>query len=332
MSFGEEQLDSAIHAMRETPVPPGPSAELMERTRQSMRVPQTLALPARRQTWRWAAAIILAGSVALAWRMTQRHSPMQVAQDPSNQPLVAPTPVASPYVGNPSPRLIGVVRIEGHPPQLQQATVAENYNGCPHHHPTPPDDSMLIARDGGLANVVVSVTAGLPADSEYPKPASPAVLNQKDCRYAPHVVAIRVGQEVLARNSDPILHNVHTNPLENEPMNFAQYTVDPVGTRMKPIKAAETFKVTCDLHPWMTAWVAAFDHPYFAVTGPDGSFEMPLLPPGTYTLRAWHERLGHVEQQVTLSYDHKIPPVMFKYGPDRVAAAMQDRIITADAK
>jgi hypothetical protein len=333
MHSQDDILDNAIRAVQEIDVPVGPSAELIARTRGAIREAEGGATPVRAVSFRWAAIVILATSaLAMTWVFTRpNQSSRQANVSPTDPALVSPVVLQSPYVSDPPPRLVGVVRIEGHPPELQKQ-VAPAFNTCPHHHPPPTDESLLIGEHGGLANVVVSVSAGLPPESEYPKPPGTAVLDQKDCRYAPHVVAMQIGQELVAKNSDPFLHSVHTNPLANAPENIAQYTVDPVGRRIKPIKEAETFKVTCDLHPWMTAWVAAFDHPFFAVTRADGTFDMPLLPPGTYTLRAWHERLGSVEQQVTLTYDHKLPPVHFQYGPDRVAAAMQDRIVTAAAK
>jgi hypothetical protein len=305
-------------------VPAGPSRLLVERVRCTIGAGST-SYGSRHTIWRWAAIVLLAASVGAAWFAMHRGGNQQLA-DPSPPVPVAPQP------DEPRPvMLTGLVRIEGSPPIVPPPLMKLPGPGCPHHHAPPPDESLQVAAGGGLANVVVSVSTGLPDDSEYPKPAAAAVLDQKDCRYFPHVVTMQVGQELLAKNSDPFLHSVHTNPLANVPVNIAQYKVDPVGTRLKSIKSAETFKVTCDLHPWMTAWVAAFDHPFFAVTKSDGSFAMPYLPPGTYTLKAWHERLGSVEQQVTVTYDGKLPPVQFKYGPDRVAAAYADRAPMANA-
>jgi hypothetical protein len=332
MRSQDQILDSAIDAMRDMRTPPGPSEKLLARTRQAIRAAERAGQSPPHAQWRWAAAIILAATVAITWAAIRQSMVRSGSRDVAQ---LASRPVRaeqSPYVSDPPPMLTGLVRIEGHPPELLKSAEVYPLNGCPHHHPPPADESFVVSRQGGLANVVVSVSAGLPADSWYPKPAKPAVLDQKDCRYTPHVLALQVEQELVAKNSDPFLHSVHTNPKDNTPENIAQYSVDPVGRRMKTIKESETFKVTCDLHPWMTAWVAAFDHPYFAVTRADGSFQMPLLPPGTYTLRAWHERLGSVEQQVTLTYDRKLPPVHFKYGPDRVAAAMSDRVVTVKAQ
>jgi hypothetical protein len=125
-----------------------------------------------------------------------------------------------------------------------------------------------------------------------PAPAQPALLDQKGCRYEPHVLAMRVGQPIVVSNSDPLLHNVHALTMDNPAFNFGQPTLDR-GRNLGPMKAAEVFKVKCDFHPWMLAYVHVFDHPYFAVTAEDGSYSIPAgLPDGRYTLVAWHERLG----------------------------------------
>jgi len=322
-----DPLDRAVGAMRSLDVPAGPSPLLVERTRAAMRAASPMGSSGvSHRVFRWAAIVLLAVSGGAVWFAMHRNADKsQQANGEGTTPVVVPMAEARPTM------LTGLVRIEGNPPVIPAPLTKSPGPNCPHHHAPPPDESLEIAAGGGLANVVVSVSAGLPQDSIYPDPPKPAVLDQKDCRYFPHVVTMQIGQELVAKNSDPFLHSVHTNPLTNDPVNIAQYKVDPVGTRLKSIKAAETFKVTCDLHPWMTAWVAAFDHPFYGVTKADGTFEMPYLPPGTYTLKAWHERLGSVEQQVTITYDGKLPPVQFKYGPDRVAAALADQMPTANA-
>jgi hypothetical protein len=302
-----------------------------KRARQMLRQPQQTSGP---RTWRWAAAILVAGSIAAgSWFAAGsggRNGGIArtggIPPDASTQPVVPPS---APPVQN--PHLAGLVRIDGPVPQLPRPLLKMEGPNCGHHHPPPKDDSILVGPGGGVANVVVAVAVGLYDDTEFPAPTIPVVLDQKDCQYVPHVVAMQVGQDLMAKNGDPFLHSVHTNPMTNKPVNIAQTYVDRVGTRVRSIKAAETFKVTCDLHPWMVAWVAAFDHPYFAVTRDDGSFTMPLMPPGTYTLRAWHERLGAVDQQVTVAADGRVPPVQFHFTRERVAAAMSDQMPTADA-
>ena len=104
------------------------------------------------------------------------------------------------------------------------------------------------------------------------------------------------------KNSDPFLHNVHTLPVDNDAINQGQPTKDP-GLKVKPMKVAESFPVKCDVHPWMMCHWVVLDHPFFSVTGQDGAFQIKGLPPGQYTLKAWHERFGERHAQVTVEPD-----------------------------
>ena len=135
---------------------------------------------------------------------------------------------------------------------------------------------------------------------DWTVPVGPVVLDQQVCMFQPHVLAMQAGQPLVVKNSDPFLHNVHSQSTVNDVFNMAMPTAN-AGERADPQpKAPEIFKVKCDVHPWMTGWVAVFDHPYFAVTGDDGTFAVKGLPDGTYTLRAWHERYGTKDQTVTV--------------------------------
>ncbi|HWE01244.1 MAG TPA: carboxypeptidase regulatory-like domain-containing protein [Tepidisphaeraceae bacterium] len=161
------------------------------------------------------------------------------------------------------------------------------------------DESMVVGANGTLANVVVSVSDGLSGwlREEYPPPP-PAVLDQKGCVFVPHVVPVMVGQQLLIRNSDPFLHNVRVMAVNNPPANLGQPSTSESQTA--PFESPEVFRVKCDVHPWMQAWVRVVDNPFFAVTGRDGLFTIRGLPPGTYTLKAWHEQLGVKEQQIVI--------------------------------
>ena len=121
--------------------------------------------------------------------------------------------------------------------------------------------------------------------------------------YEPHVVAMRADQRLEIVNNDPTSHNVHPTPANNREWNKAQ----PPGS-----KAEETFSreeiavpVKCNIHPWMKGYIAVFKHPYFAVTLKDGTFELRNLPPGTYTIRAWHEQLGSSTQKITVAANER---------------------------
>ena len=162
------------------------------------------------------------------------------------------------------------------------------------------DESLVVNEDATLENVVVSISAGLPPGEQFPTPPEPVVLDQKYCTFQPHVVAAMIDQPVIVRNSDPILHNIRSLDADDAPaFDFAQPTIGQ--RQLQPIRVVETFKVRCNLHPWMSAWVRTFDHPYFDVTRGDGTFSIRDLPPGTYRLKAWHERLGVVEKTVTVT-------------------------------
>ena len=158
----------------------------------------------------------------------------------------------------------------------------------------------VVVGDGNrLQNVFVYVKDGL-SGRMYPVPSEPVVLDQQKCRYVPRVLGIQVGQQLLIRNSDPLLHNVRAEGAINEPFD--------VGTPVQGMEITRTFVTRevmvpfkCNVHSWMDAYVGVVEHPYFAVTDAGGRFSLPQLPPGTYTIEIWHERLGTQTQQVTIA-------------------------------
>ena len=151
----------------------------------------------------------------------------------------------------------------------------------------------------GLKNVFVYVKDGL-GNRRLRTPKTPVVLDQEGCRYMPHVFGVQVGQPLEIRNSDPTLHNVHAVPKINEEFNFGQPIkgMKSTGAFDKP-EVMVSFR--CDVHGWMNAYASVVTHPFFAVSKNDGTFEIKGLPAGTYTIEAWHERLGTQTQKVTVS-------------------------------
>jgi plastocyanin len=130
--------------------------------------------------------------------------------------------------------------------------------------------------------------------------APPFVLDQKGCEYVPSIFAVQTGQKIVVKNSDPVLHNVHTMPAEdsgNTVKNEAQLPNGPDLT-FSFAKPENFLKFKCDVHSWMFAWVSIIDHPYFAVTGKDGTFKIANVPPGKYKIQAAHRKAGMVTQEI----------------------------------
>ena len=158
-------------------------------------------------------------------------------------------------------------------------------------------ETAVVNEDGTLQNVFVYVKEGL-GGLKFPVPRESVVLDQQGCRYRPHVFGIQAGQELIIRNSDGILHNIHPMPSINRPFNLGQ----PVKMDSKRTfdKVEVMIPIECDVHEWMKGYAGVLDHPYFAATGADGAFSLPNLPPGTYTIIAWHELYGEQRMSVTV--------------------------------
>jgi plastocyanin len=159
------------------------------------------------------------------------------------------------------------------------------------------DEEVAVSGDGGLKNVVVRIAKGV--KNAPPAPESPAVLDQSGCVYTPRVLAVHAGQDVHIKNSDQTLHNVHT--YKGPATLFNQAQPQGMGPLKKKFTTGDVVKFKCDVHPWMTAYVVVTDNPYFQVTGDNGSFEIKDVPPGKYTVEAWHERFGTQTKQVTVA-------------------------------
>jgi hypothetical protein len=125
----------------------------------------------------------------------------------------------------------------------------------------------------------------------------PATLDQKGCVFAPHIVLTAPGK-LAVLNSDPVSHNVHTDPAKNEPVNA-------ILSKLKrkaaiAVEAPEIIPVKCDQHGWMSAYIVVAEHPYYAITDESGAFRLRDVPPGTYTVEVWHQTLGKVQQQTAV--------------------------------
>jgi hypothetical protein len=191
----------------------------------------------------------------------------------------------------------GRVLFEGNPPESAPLTMASD-PACAAANAGGMRVETYMVRDGGLDNVFVYIKDGL-GNYYFDVPTAPVKLDQQGCRYVPHVFGARVGQPIEISNSDNTLHNVHALANVNREFNFGQH--------FKGMKNTEVFTARevmvpfkCDVHGWMTSYGGILDHPYFAVTTNGGTFELRNLPPGTYTVEAWHEKMPAQTQRVTI--------------------------------
>ena len=196
--------------------------------------------------------------------------------------------------------ITGTVTFEGKPPALKPLAMDAD-PACAKLHSKPAPSEMLVLGTGNtMANIMVWVSKGLPAGQTWPAPATPVVLDQDGCVYKPHVMGIMVGQTYRILNSDGILHNIHTLPKINPSFNRGQPATVKEMTTTFP-KPENMFQVKCDVHPWMSAYIGVFTHPFFSVTSTDGKFTISGLDAGSYEITAWHERLGVQTASITVA-------------------------------
>ena len=170
---------------------------------------------------------------------------------------------------------------------------------CEQAHKDGATSETYTGENGGLGNVFVYVKDGL-GQYYFDVPSEPVRLDQSGCMYKPHVFGVRVGQNIEFVNSDATTHNVHALPTASREFNFSQQIKTQKDRRFFTTPEVMV-RIKCDLHNWMSAFAGVVDHPYFAVTQPAGRFELKQVPPGTYTIEAWHEKLGTQTQRVTLT-------------------------------
>lgn len=195
-------------------------------------------------------------------------------------------------------RILGTVRHAGMPPPRGALEVTRDRAVCGHTAKLTPD--LVVGASGGIQWAVASlhrVAAGKPFALDSP------ILDQRGCEYRPHVVLVPAGRPLTILNSDNIMHNIHTYSLHpeaaaNPPLNRAQPKFKTAMT--ETFAAPEILRVGCDLHRWMQAWIVVMEHPYYAVTDAQGEFVLSDVPPGTYELQVWHERLGMVARSVSI--------------------------------
>ncbi len=191
----------------------------------------------------------------------------------------------------------GKVSFSGSAPARQKLKMSAD-PVCLQQHSGEALSQEVVVNNGALQHVLVYVKEG--AQGSFPAPTTPVVINQVGCMYEPHVFGIQAGQPLEIRNSDPTLHNINCQAKLNKKFNLAQ--------PQKGMKTTKTFdkeevgfSFKCNVHPWMSAHAGVFSHPFFAVSKEDGTFSIQGLPAGSYTVEAWHEKLGTQVQKITLA-------------------------------
>ena len=226
--------------------------------------------------------------------------PTQEAGTDAGAPPAQEGPRTAQDLGDSS--ITGTVTFDGKVPSLRPLTMDAD-PACAKMHSNPvPSEALVLGGGNTMGNIMVWVSKGLPEGKTFPAPKDPVVLDQKGCQYVPHVMGIMVGQAYRILNSDGILHNVHALPKINPGFNRPMPATLKEATA-KFDKPEAVFQIKCDVHPWMSAYVGVFTHPFFSVTGTDGTFTIAGLEPGTYEITAWHERLGTQTASVAVGAD-----------------------------
>jgi plastocyanin len=223
-------------------------------------------------------------------------------------PAPAAAPASTPIDPATAATVSGTVKFDGAAPKPAKIDMSQDAN-CQGANTA----ENIVVSDGHLANVFVYVKEGL-GNRAFDVPKDAVTLTQSGCRYRPHVLGVMAGQTIKIVNGDPTTHNIHPTPKDNREWNESQA---PQAAALEKSFAREEIllPVKCNQHPWMKMFVNVVKNPFYAVSGPDGKFEIKGLPPGDYTLAFVQEKLGEQDQKVTLAAkDSKTVDVTFKPG------------------
>jgi plastocyanin len=214
--------------------------------------------------------------------------------------LLALTPPPAAVVAEPQAAedatLTGRVKIKGEIPKRRKINTNADPKCAAMHPGDLLTDDFVIDAAGNVQYALIYIKEGL-GDQKFTAPKTPVVVEQKGCRFEPHVMGIMVGQELMFRNQDDLMHIVHVVPKNNREFGFSQAKRGE--ERPKVFAAKEVIRLFCDVHPWMVSWIHVMEHPFYTASGPDGKFKMKL-PPGKYTIEAWHDGYKAVTQEVEI--------------------------------
>jgi len=209
----------------------------------------------------------------------------------------------------------GMINFAGDAPEMSAIDMSGEADCAAGFGADGPMTQNVLASGGGLANVFVYLSDGV---SGAPAASGSVELDQVNCRYTPHVLGVRAGQNIEITNSDNMLHNINANPTTNRGFNISQPRAGI--TSNQSFSMAEVMvPIRCDVHGWMQGYVGVVDHPYFAVSGPNGSFTISNVPAGSYTATAWHEEYGEMTGTVTVTAGGSVD-LAFDYSADMAGA------------
>lgn len=220
------------------------------------------------------------------------EQPAEKAEAPKAAPAVTVDPATAATI-------TGSVKLDGTAPRARRINMAAEQSCAATHGSKPPMTEEVVTGEGNtLANVVVYVKSGL--SGAAPAASGTVEIDQIGCVYVPHVVAVQTNQNISIKNSDKTTHNIHPTPAVNREWNESQpQGAPPLNKTFAREEIA--IPVKCNVHPWMKSYIAVIGHPYFAVSDTSGAFTIKNLPPGSYTLEAWHEKYGTQTMQVTVA-------------------------------
>lgn len=193
----------------------------------------------------------------------------------------------------------GTIKLAGTPPKMRVINMAAEPNCAKEHGGQPAMTEDVVPGDNGTLQNVVVYLQGDFSQYTFPTPTAPVMIDQRGCQYRPHILALMANQPLEVVNSDPVTHNIHPVPKDNREWNQSQPPgAAPINQTFARPEVA--IPVKCNVHPWMKAYIAVLNHPYYQVTSKDGSFDLKNVPPGNYMLTAWHELYGNSQQSVTI--------------------------------